>query len=439
MGMSHAVRRRHLVLVAVLLAGSLLAAACADRPATPSVSAPESGRPAEPVTVTWSFWGDPWELAVNERMVRAFERDHPEIRIQIQHHPWGTYFDWLRGEWRAGRSPDVMFLNYIPSYAALGELEPLDRYIERDRIALADFYPGLLDGFRSQATLYGLPRDNDTKVIYYNRDHFAEAGIAEPMPGWTWDDLRRAALALTRHDRGGPGPRYGFGFEPSYWWLVWIWQNGGEVLDDDARPTNVLLDSPENAAALQFLQDLIHVDRVTPPPDQLNTDDMAELFREGRLAMLFGNHALVPWFTETPGLAWDVAPLPQNVARVNVAGGAGFTISRRSQQKDAAWTFVRFLAGQKAQAILAESGVITPARRSVREENIFLRQQPYRADVFLAETELGRPVPNFPGVTEMYRVIDEGLAPVWAGQRRPAEVLRELAPRVRQTLPPIGQ
>jgi multiple sugar transport system substrate-binding protein len=186
--------------------------------------------------------------------------------------------------------------------------------------------------------------------------------------------------------------------------------------------------------ALEFLQDLIHVDCVTPPPNLLNTDDMNALFRDGRLSMLFGNHALIPSFANTEGLDWGVAPLPQQETSVNVAGGAGYTISKRSEHKEAAWQLVRFLSGPKAQAILAESGLITPARRSVREDNVFIRQQPYDASVFLTETEEGRPVPNFPGVTEMQRVIDEGLRPVWRGERAPADVLRELAPKVKAVI-----
>ena len=425
-------RLRLLALLPLLL----VLLACSNGSSTsPAVSSTATAT-AEPATITWSFWGDDWEVAINQRMLRAFERDHPQIKVHTEHRPWGAYFSWLRDEWRAGRSPDVIFLNYVPSYVALGELEPLDRFVAADNMQLNDFYPALLDAFRSNNVLYGLPRDNDTKVIYFNRQHFAQAGVAEPVAGWTWGDLRRAALALTNRDSGDP--RYGFGFEPDYWWLAWLWQNGGDVLDDPRNPTAVLLDSPANVEALQFLQDLIHRDRVTPPPAQLNTDDMNKLFREGRLSMMFGNHALVPWFAETADLAWDIAPLPQAKMRVNVAGGAGYTISRRSQSKDAAWQLVKFLTGPKAQAILAESGLITPARRSVREDNIFLRQQPYQAGIFLAETEIGRPVPNFPGVTEMERVIDEGLKPLWRAERSAADVLAELAPKVREVVSLAG-
>lgn len=406
--------------------------ACSDKSSAPVVTATATDIAADPVTITWAYWGDDWEAAVNQRMLRVFEREYPQIKVRTEHRPWGQYFSWLKEEWRAGRSPDVMFLNYIPTYAAMGELEPLDRFAATDAAGLSDFYPALLDGFRANGTLFGLPRDNDTKVIYYNKAHFAEAGLPVPKAGWTWEDLRRTAAALTVRDANSP--RYGFGFEPDYWWLVWMWQNGGEVLDDPMQPGAVLIDSPANTRSVQFLQDLVVTDRVTPPAAQLNTDDMNKLFREGKLSMVFGNHALVPWFANAPNLAWDVAPLPQEKLRVNVAGGAGFTISRRSEQKDAAWQLVRFLTSPKAQAILSESGLITPARRSVREDSIFMRQQPYQAGVFLAETEIGRPIPNFPGVTELFRVMDDGLKPVWRGERPAADVLEELAPKVREAI-----
>jgi multiple sugar transport system substrate-binding protein len=428
----HPRARRLLLLLALLSLLGLIAACSGGDTASHDGVASRSAPQAHRTTITWSFWGDSWEVETNRRLLRAFEQAHPDIHVEVAHHPWGEYFDWLRGEWQAGRSPDVMFLNYIPSYAAMGELEPLDGYIARDGVQLGDFYPALLDSFRAQGRLYGLPRDNDTKVIYYNRAHFQEAGLPEPTDGWTWDDLRRDAIALTKHD--GLTTRYGFGFEPDYWWLVWMWQRGCDVLDDPLRPTTVRLDEPACAEALGFLQDLIYTDRVTPPPSQLNTDDMSRLFRDGRLSMVFGNHTLVPWFSETDNLSWDVAPLPRSHERVNVAGGAGFVISRRSEHKDAAWTLVKFLTSAEAQAMLAESGVITPARRSVREDSIFLRRQPYHADVFVTETEQGRPVPNFPGVTEMERVMDRGLAPLWRGEQTPAEVLQALAPAVQQVI-----
>jgi multiple sugar transport system substrate-binding protein len=415
----------------VLLLCAVLAA-CARTPSQPDP--PSAERPTEitPVTITWSFWGDERAVELNRRLVALFEREHPDIRVDTVHQPWRDYFDWLWAEWRDGRAPDVMFLNFIPSYAPSGELAPLEDYVARDAVDLGDFYPALLEGFRAAGHLYGLPRDNDTKVIYYNRAHFRATGLAEPHDDWTWDDLRTAALALTQRDPAAP--RYGLGLELDYWWLVWMWQHGCPVVDNATAPATLHLEGTACNEALQFLQDLIQVDRVTPPLEQMTTDGMNRLFRTGQLSMVLGNHALVPWFANTAELEWQVAPLPRDVARANVAGGAGFVVSRRSQHPEAAWQLVRFLTERKAQALMAESGEITPARRSVREDSIFLRQHGYRAELFRTESLVGRPIPNFPGVTDFYRLLNEGLRPVWRGERRPAEALRDLIPELQRLI-----
>src|SRR5689334_15867675 len=97
----------------------------------PHTMEPELGRGRSPravlpadgySVVTWSFWASPWELEINRRVARAFEREHPRIRLELIDHPWEEYFAWLSGEWAAGRSPDVMFMNYVPVRAAQGML-----------------------------------------------------------------------------------------------------------------------------------------------------------------------------------------------------------------------------------------------------------------------------------------------------------------------------
>ncbi len=342
--------RRTLPRLILLLPALLALFACSTRGSssdkTDAMATPGS---ASPVTITWSFWGDPWELAVNQRIVRAFERDHPGIKVQVAHRPWGEYFDWLRGEWRAGRSPDVMFLNYIPSYVVTGELEPLDGYIQRDGVTLGDFYPALLDSFRAQGRLYGLPRDNDTKVIYYNKTLFDDAGQSYPTREWTWQQFRQTALQLTRRGADGEVAQYGFAYEVSNWWRIWVWQNNGDILDDHFKPTRVRLDEPAAVEAIQFLANLTTVDKVTPPYDQLNAAGQRSLFREGKVAMIIDNHSFIPSLAETPGLAWDIAHLPRGARRANLAGGAGYAISAWSTKKDAAWTFLKFLEGKEGR------------------------------------------------------------------------------------------
>jgi multiple sugar transport system substrate-binding protein len=193
------------------------------------------------------------------------------------------------------------------------------------------------------------------------------------------------------------------------------------------------LGEPAAIEALEFLADLVHADRSTPPPDVLlSSEQITQLFRDGRLAMAFGNHNKVPALANEPNLEWDVVGLPMRRERANLAGGAGYTISTTSQHKDAAWALVRFLEGERGQALFAESGAITPARRSVREDNIFLRQQPYNARVFAEESEFGRPNLNIPQTSEPDRLVEAALAPVWRGERSAAQAVEQLLPDLRR-------
>lgn len=161
---------------------------------------------AQPATITWSYWGDPWEEQVNRGVVTLFEEDNPDIKVNVRYAPYSEYFDDVEKCIAGDDLPDVMFLDYHPTYASRGVIDKLDPYIKRDSYDLSGFYPGLLEYSSYQGSLYALPRDNDTKVIFYNKSLFDEAGLADPASGWTWEDLRQAAIRLTKvYVRRGAG------------------------------------------------------------------------------------------------------------------------------------------------------------------------------------------------------------------------------------------
>jgi multiple sugar transport system substrate-binding protein len=167
----------------------------------------------------------------------------------------------------------------------------------------------------------------------------------------------------------------------------------------------------------------------------LNSENIASLFKEGQLAMAFGNHALIPAFAQVEELEWDVAGLPQNQRRANVAAGAGYVIAANTSHPDAAWTFLKFLSSFKGQAIFAESGIAVPALRSVAQSEVFMEQRPqHNALVFLEEAEIGEPTPAFPGSSDIIELINEALVPVWQGQQDAASALNKVLPQVQEII-----
>ncbi len=427
----------YLIAPGLLFIALLLASCTSSSPAsvTGTPGAKPTAPPEQVATITWAYWGDPWETEINQRLVKVFQMDHPEITVQMLHAPWDEYFqkadDWLARE----TTPDVMFFDFVPVYASRGAFVNLSPLIARDNFDIDDFYSGLLQYHTYKGQLYGLPRDNDTKVIFYNKTLFDAAGLPYPKSGWTWEQLKEDARKLTKKS-GQQTTQYGFAYEPVEWWRLWVWQNGGEIYDNDFAPTKTLLDSPPAVEAIQWLADLTNADGVTPPYDTQKTSlGIGELFQQGKLAMAFGNHALVPALASTPGLKWDVVGLPQKADRVNVAGGSGYVIPVKSKNKEAAWVFLKWLESPKGQAIFTETGVIVPARRSVGRADIFLKEEPlHNAVAFLEETELGRPNPMYPGVQEISALMDESLVPVFKGQASARDVLNGLVRAVNASL-----
>lgn len=389
----------------------------------------------EPVTLTWSFWGDPWEVEINERVIRVFERENPQIKIETFHRPWNDYFIDLRAKFDQGEPvPDVLFWAQAPIDISKGYFLNIAPLIEAENYDLEDFYPGLMVHFKTGAdTIYGFPRDSDTKVIFFNKRLFNRADVPLPQPGWTWTDLRATALAL----KEAGVTDYSFAYEVNYWWMIYMWQNDVQVFDDKLFPTRTFLGEPEAAEAIQYFADLTNVDQVTPPYETLrSSEEIARLFKEQKLAMAFGNHALVPAFSQIDTFDWDVVGLPQGKRRGNLATGAGYVISARTEHPEEAWTFLKFLASPKGQAIFTESSLAVPARRSVAESEIFMKPGArYKVKVFLDEVEIGEANPAFPGANDIIDLMNnQVLPPVWRGEQKAADALQAALPEIEQIL-----
>lgn len=384
----------------------------------------------EPVTIVWSFWGDPWEVELNEKVKAAFEAKNPDIKIQTQHAPWANYFDKLQTQWAGGSSPDVMFLTNIPLYASKGVLMDLKPMIEKHKFNLDDYPASLLEPWKSpDGKIWGTPRDNDTKVIYYNKKLFDEAKVPYPTKDWTWEDLRNAAIKLTKRE-GSTITQYGFAFETA-WWRLWVWANGGELFDNDRNPTKSVLDDPKAAEAIQFLSDLVNKDKVTPPYDQLKgSSNIATLFQSGKLAMAFGNAALIPTFSKVKDLQWDVVTLPKakkDRPLVNAAGGAGYTIYAKTKHPEEAFRFWSFLSSGEAQAIFASSGLFVPATKSGQQSEAFSKNKPYNVQAFIDGTAAGHPSPVWTYWPKANTLMDAEVQKALVGQATGAQAVKAAA------------
>ena len=182
----------------LLLLALPLALACSSEPHASIGNAPSAtvrGGAAvnptsiTPTTISWAFWGDADEVTIDQSIVRLFEKEHPEVHVETRSTDYNSYHAQFKQWMQSSDPPDVAFLSDIPAYVPSGVLADLSPLIAADGYDLRDFYPGSTRSIQVKGDIYGIPRDNDTKVIFYNKSLFDAAKLPYPQAGWTWDDF----------------------------------------------------------------------------------------------------------------------------------------------------------------------------------------------------------------------------------------------------------
>ena len=144
---------------------------------------------------TVRFWGLGREGEVVKDLVPEFERENPGIRIVVQQIPWTAAHEKLLTGFVGGSPPDLAQLGntWIPEFAAIGALEPLEARISGSRaLSPDDYFQGIWETNAFDGAVYGIPWYVDTRVLFYRRDLLAAAGYPEAPRTWSaWREAMR--------------------------------------------------------------------------------------------------------------------------------------------------------------------------------------------------------------------------------------------------------
>ena len=352
-------RRQMLRLLGIGSAGAALAACAPAAPAQPagtaSTAVPGTGN--EPTAVPAAATGGTLSVLVccatpaEEPLRTKFNTDFGAangVNVVQESPPAGqNYFEKLQTLLAANTMPDVfdMWEGYVQPYAANGALMALDDMIKADaKVKMDDVLPVVVPAQsyegKSYAFIYGFMPGPVS--IYYNEDHFAEAGLAAPTDEWAWSDFRDAALKLNKVNNGNV-ERWGANFDNWFVnWQYWAWSNGGDIFSADG--TKAAITDPKTTEAIQFWYDLVNKDKVAPgTSDAQAIGSMTKAFGAGQISMRLGNYWDFGDIKEAKDIKWKAVLSPKSPTgdRVWYMHLGCWSISAQSKNAASAWAYSR--------------------------------------------------------------------------------------------------
>ncbi|MDU5109950.1 MAG: extracellular solute-binding protein [Clostridium sp.] len=314
-----------------------------------------SGKKAE---ITFALW-DQAQAPAMEKIASEFTKENPNIKVKIEVTPWGEYWTKLETGAQADKLPDVITYNAsnIEKYVDAGMIEDLTDTLKD--VDLNQFIEPVKNIYTFDEKLYALPRDWDTICLAYNKKILETAGAEVPT---NWDELVTATTKVKEANIEGVTPFY-FGVANETYTGTWnfIAQAGGSVLDTSKNQSGY--HNPANKDAVQFMYDLVQKYKVIPTPSEAEGWPVA-IMSEGKSAFAYiGTYALNTLKDSPIADQLGVALLPKGKTDTRaLVHGTGTAVSAKSENKEAALEFVKFLTTDIANKILAEDAGVLPAK-----------------------------------------------------------------------------
>lgn len=353
---------------------------------------------AEKDGVTITFWAMGNEGENVQKLIPAFESEHPGIRVRVQQIPWTAAHEKLLTAYAGNSLPDVWQLGntWIPEFAALNALESLDQFVEQSRVFVpADYFAGVWKTNILDSVLLGVPWYVDTRVLFYRTDILAEAGFSRPPQ--TWEEWKTVSGRIIRKEASRR--RYAI-FLPTNEWqpaVVLGLEAGSRLLKEN----NTLGDFTGEAFSLAFRFLRSFYEEGLSPTSWLEIQNVYQGFAEGYIAMYITGPWQIGEFRRRlpPNLQdrWMTAPLPSRDGGrpgYSVAGGSSLVVSKKSRHKPEAWQLIEFLSRTETQVEFFRLTGNLPARRSAWEHDLLKRDAHIQA--FFRQLEYVVPTPKVP-------------------------------------------
>jgi ABC-type glycerol-3-phosphate transport system substrate-binding protein len=386
-------------------------------------------------------------------VIPAFTSANPHVTLDVEAGPGPSdgnlaMISKFKAKIASGEQLDVYgnaASDTVPGFAKAGLLKDLSGMMARQSaVRVKDYFPAATGAMTYGGKLYALPFQVFTQLLYYNEDLLKREGQPLPTRDWTWDRLLEVCKAVTRPASGNQPGQWGInmvftGIRPGG--LIFMWDWGGKLFDDDTNPRTLSLDAA-GAAGWQWMADLFTRHRVVPLAEDATAGgftNTSQLVTAGRVAFNFSS---LTWrsYRNNTGFKGDVQLLPKGPARQTAATWADcLAMPSVAKSPDAALSLITHISGPVGQRLMIPVVDQFPSVESIATSAEWLKFDQFNRQAAIDMVKLARPIPPTPAWPDINTGVLGPLGgEVVSGRKTAMQALQEVKPRVDELLRTLG-
>ena len=315
-------------------------------------------------------WGVPqnFAYAIYDKAVEMFEQRFADEGYTVVLRTGTMYKDY--SEWFAqlvlkGKEPDIFLIieEDFTTYAAIGLLERLDKYIEKSDLSPDVFFRNALEAGQYQGSQYSLPIYIVPSFLIVNNDLLDSLDLTIDLDNWTWEQFYHLCEQIT-DDLDGDGAPDQFGVE-GYDWHHVFYTNDTSLFNADSTQSG--FNYQRFSETLHFLKKM----------HALNQGVIVRegTFEDGRVGFKTFNLSEFRVYGSYPyrilryeDFDWEALPFPHGPhgSSKSKLYTVQLGMSSRSRHKDVAFEFLKFISSDKDfQYQIWEYSNMLPVNRAV--------------------------------------------------------------------------
>lgn len=405
-------------------AGTMVAAA----------AVPQNTFAAAPVQVSfWNAMAAAGQLSAMNTLIGEFNRTHPGIHVTNVTIPdYPTLLQKTEAAIAAGDPPTVAqaYEQWTAQYVQDHALANLGPFIHGKNglssSSIKDFFPALWRDGQLKGQQWMLPFNKADIVLYYNKNLFKAAHIAEPPKTWAQftADARKlthgtqwaATIVPTSTNSGGEAT-----------WEAMLHEWGGHLLNKNQ--TKIAFDTQAGIQPLALLTSLVKDKLVHISTGYGDQSD----FEAGHAAMDISTIAGYSYIAQGVGkkFPWGVAFLPAGPkGQATTVVGTNVVVFQQGQttaQQNAGWAFIKWLTSTKPMKYWAVQTGYVPIRISAAHQlSGYYRSHP-NAQVAMLQLHHAYFDPPLTAWTHVQTIIAQQMDAALVGQSSPAAAIKSAA------------